>query len=50
MNMPTNFPRALRGGRIFAQAQSPEQMFGEFRTAASGFIERGNERFSNGRH
>jgi hypothetical protein len=41
------FPRALRGGRIFAQAQSPEQMFGELRTAVSGFIERGNERFSN---
>ncbi len=45
MNLQT-FPRALIS-RVHAQSQSPEQMFGELRTAVSGFIERGNERFDN---
>lgn len=46
MNKPTKFPRAVRGF-VHAHTQSPEQMFGELRTAVSGFIERGNERFNN---
>jgi len=46
MNKPTSFPHALRG-RICAQTQTPEQMFGELNKHLNGFISRYDERFQN---
>jgi HK97 family phage major capsid protein len=46
MNIPISIPRALVGS-VRAQAQTPEQMFGELNTHVRDFIQRNDERVEN---